>query len=304
MVDGKSLLRGLREVLNEASDSEYLDDRTSYGYLWQAAIEFTDRTSSLTATQDITTVANQQNYTLNADYLRMYLKNMDNNYYLKYNDGSADTFILFKEKEDIIYQNSTASQSIPNSFYIEDDVLDSRIQGNTASANGGSTGGESVLTDTVNSPFADVSGGDVVHNGTDSSDGVVLSNTSNSALVTALFDGTNNDWTAGDSYVIQPQARHRIVLSPPSSTSAHTITVYYVQRPAPVFSDYGTYRIPPQYFQALVFYAAWLYKYRDRAPNFGDRYYQYFDNQVRKSSVSVNRSLKRKGFKVNFRKRP
>jgi len=301
-MDGKSLLYSLRNALNEPSDSDFLDDRTSYEYLWQSAIEFTDRTSCLTTTQSITTVANQAEYTLNADYMKIYLKNSDNNYFIKYNDGTDDQFPTFKEKEDVIWQNSTESVTIPSHFYIEDDpTLDTSSSG-AASSTGLAVNNQTILNASAGN-FNDASAGDTVSNLTDTSDGYVLSKSSSIQITTRLFGGTNNYWSNADTFMIQPQGRMRLVLSPPPSTASHTITFYYVKRPDPVFSDFGTYRFQPQHMQAIIFYAAWLYKYRDRAPQYGDRFYQYFDNQVRKSSVQINRGFKRGGFKVNLKKR-
>lgn len=303
-MDGKTALRDLRILLNEASDSDFMDNKSSYEYIWQAAIEFVERTNCLTSTQDITTVADTANNTLNADFMKLYLKNKDNNYYLKYNNGSGDSFILWQDKAEAIYQNSTASVDTPSKFYIEDDpTLDSQIS-STATLAGASTGGACTLTDASSATkFADVSAGDAVHNVTDGSDGYVISKTSNTALVTALFDGTNNYWTLGDSYVIQPQGRMRLIFNPPPATAGHTATVYYVQRPAPVFSDYGAYRFQPQHMRAILHYAAWLYKYRDKAPSYGDKFYQFFDAQARKAGNVVTEALNRRGFRVNLRKR-
>ena len=301
-MDGKAILRKLRELLNEDSTSDYMDDRTSYEYVYQAAIEFVDRTDSLTTTQTITTVADQQAYTLNADYLKMYLKNKDNNFYLKYNDGTADQMLVFKDKEDIIFQNSTASTTIPAGWYIEDDPnLDSASTGANATTSTG-LGGKSFVAHA--SAFADVSAGDNIHNITDASDGYILTEDASTKLGTALFGGTNDYWTAADDFIVQPQGRSRIVMTPPPSTSAHTITFYYVQRPAPVFNDYGMYRFPTQHMTAIIFYAAWLYKYRDRAPGFGDRYFQFWENTVAKASRSHNQSYNKRGWKMNLRKRP
>lgn len=303
-MDGKSLTRELRLILNEASDSSYMDNRLSYELLWQAAIEFVDRTNCLAATQSITTVASQTGYTLNADFIKLYLRNRDNNFYIKYNDGSADTFILYKDKQDVIYQNSTEATTVPSYFYIDDDAtLNSQIS-STASAAGAKTGGQCTLTDSSSSTrFANVSAGDIVHNTTDGSSGYVISKTSNTALVTALFDGTDNDWSLADAYVIQPQGRLRLVLSPPPSTASHTATVYYIQRPSPVFADYGVYRFSLQHLRAILHYAAWLYKYRDRDPNFGDKFFQHFDSSVRKGAVQLNNTMNRQGFGVSFKRR-
>lgn len=302
-MDGSALLYAVRQTLNEISGSAFLDDRTTYEYLWKGAIEFVERTACLTTTQSITTVADQAAYTLDADYLNLYLKNRDDNYYIKYNDGSATTFPTYKSKHDIIYANSTGSVSVPYNFYIEDDTtVIARITSTTTAAGTAGSGGQTLLTDST-APFANVSPGDVVNNITTSAVGYVLSKTSSSVLVTALFGGSNSNYASGDSYVIQPQQRMRIVIDPPPSTASHTITVYYVQRPAPVFSSYGVYRFPSQDLQAIIFYAVWLYKYRDKDPNFGDRYFKFFEDQLKKKSVQLNQGFLRQGFKVNLRGR-
>jgi hypothetical protein len=303
LVDGKSALRGLRELLNERSTSSWLDTRSSYYWIYQSAIEFVRRTQCLKNTQSITTVADQASYTLNADFMEMYLRTEDTHeLYIKYNDGTSDYFIKFKKYQEIIYENQTTSKTIPDFFTIIDDsVKDTRLSSTTTSV-GAASGGECTLTDSA-ADFADVSPGDIVHNTTDGSDGVVLSKTSSTALVTALFDGTDNDWTSGDAYVIQPQARLKIVFDPAPSTSSHTATVYYIERPDPVYSDYGIYRIQSQYLQALVFYAAALYEYRDDEVNSSSRLVQFFDREVRQASAGLNDSFERKGFTTNWKKR-
>lgn len=300
-MDGLALLYNLRQVLNEISGSGFLDDRTSYEYLYRGAIEFVDRTNCLTTAQSITTVVNQQNYTLNADYSKLYLKNRDNNYYIKYNDGSANTFPLFKTKEEIIYMNSTASVTNPYNWYIEDAAFTSRVQ-STATAAYTAAGGEAILTDAT-APFANVSEGDMVNNTTTGASGYVLAKPSSSVLVAALFGGSNSNWAINDTYFIQPQGRKQLVLQPPPSVADHTMTVYYIQKPAPVFSNYGIYRFTTDNLQAIIFYAAWLYKYRDRSPNFGDEFYKYFEDQVRKNSTQVNQGINRGDFTVNLRGR-
>ena len=296
---GKTYNYKLRQLLNEDADSAFLDTRTSYDYLWEAAIEFNARTNFLKSTQEITTVADKTGYALNADFMKLYLKDSNNEFYIKYNDGSNNTFLNWKEYEDIVYSDNTTSQSIPDYFSIIDDQsLDSQVTG-TATSAGALSGGQAILTDT-SADFSDVSAGDIVHNTTDGSDGIVLSKTSSTVLVTALFGGSVDEWTVSDSYVIQPQGRLQLILDPPPSTDGHTIIVYYVQRPTPIYSDYGTYRFPSQYMDGLVKYAAFLYKFRDREPNFGNAWYKIFDRQVRMAADSVNKSLLRRDFKMNL----
>jgi hypothetical protein len=301
-MDGKALLYELRNALNEDSDSGFLDNRTSYSYLNEAASEFVSRAKCLKATQAITTEEDTAGYTLNADFLELYLKDEQNNLFIKYNDGNTDTFIKWKDYEDIIYANNTTSTSIPGNFtFIDDPTLDSQITG-TATSAGAASAGKSALADTA-ADFSDASAGDIVHNTTDDSDGIILSKTSSTELVTALFGGTNNDWRSSDVYVIQPQGRIQLILDPPPDTAGHTVTVQYIQRPKPVYSDYDMWRFQPQHFVAIYKYAAFLYKYRDMAPNFGNQWYQFFELQAKKAASALNKTLNRQGYKVNMKKR-
>ena len=58
-MDGATLIRELRQILTEGSDSRWLDLKSCYDYLWEAACITADRTTAFTTTQTITTVANQ-----------------------------------------------------------------------------------------------------------------------------------------------------------------------------------------------------------------------------------------------------
>lgn len=287
----------------EASDSGFIDDRTSYDYLFKAACEFANKTKSLQTTQSITTVADQVPYDLASDFIELYLRNQDGNFYIKYDDGTTHYFPIWQDYQDIIYADQGEdSAPIPNTFsIISDSSLNSQVTG-AATSVGAATGGQCTLTSTSGN-FADVSAGDEVHNTTDGSDGVVLSKTSSTVLVTALFGGTDNDWTSADAYVIQPQGLMKLILDPPPDTSAHTVTVYYLKRPAPVYSDYGIYPFPIQFHPLLVEYAAWLYKYRDREPNFGDKWYLHWDTETRMAANKLNAAYNRKRLTVSWKNR-
>ncbi len=217
-------MRDLREILNESSSSTFLDDKTSYEYIYDAVCEFVRRTNTLTSTQTIATIASQRAYDLNTDYLELYLKDDYGRLYIKYNDGSTNYFPYWKNYEDIIGDDLTNTVTIPDRFCIIDDTSPSNFTGTTTSA-GAATNGECTLTNT-GTDFSNVSVGDLVHNVSDSSDGYVLSKTSTTALVTALFDGTNNAWASGNSYVIVPSMRYQLILEPLPSTGGHTITMY------------------------------------------------------------------------------
>ena len=301
-MDGKELLYRLRHLLNEDSNSAFLDSKTAYTYLWDAVTKFVERTNYSQSNETITTVADQSTYDLSADFLKPYLMDDDNRLFLHYNDGSDNHIIYWRDYHQIRSQNTTTSVSIPTGWAIIDEAaIDSRISG-TATSDGAASAGECNLTDTA-ADFSGVEAGDTVHNVTDGSDGVVLSVTSSTVLVTALFGGTNNDWSTSDSYVVRPQAKLALVLDPPPESGGHTITLGKIQRPAPVFSNYGAYRVQSRAIPAILHYAAWLFKYRDSSPDTGDRFYQFFDSEVRQLGNQINISKNRGGFTMNMKKR-
>jgi len=293
-------------ALDEETGADFLDEKTVYDYLNEGAMEVARQTNALATTQSITTVADQTGYTLNANYLHMYLRDAGGDFFIKYNDGTTDFFIKWCPYEKIIISNNTTSVSIPDRFGITDDpTLDSQASGTATSAGAiNSNSGEATLTDSA-ADFSDVSAGDIVHNTTDSSSGVVISKTSSTVLVTALFPddpsaSVDKDWDSSDAYVIQPQGRFRLVLDPPPSTAGHTITFYYIHKPSPVWSAFRTFRFPPHLNLATIKYASWLLKYRDREPDFGDRLFIMADNEMRRSKYIIDRSLNRNRIRVNM----
>lgn len=299
-MDGYTLLRELRILLGEPSGGSFLDDRTSYDCLYEAAKELCQRTRALTNAQTITTVADQTTYNLNPDFLQLYLTDDENDFIVKYNDGSSNTFLRHRSYDAIILGDNTTSQSVPDQFTVVDATGISQLSGTTTSA-GAASNGEATLTDTA-AAFTNVAAGDYVHNLTDGSHGVVISKTSSTVLVCALFEGTNNDWTSGDSYIITFNGRFGLLLDPPPSTAGHTITVQYIQMPTPVYSPYKAYRFAPDYKEALTYYAAFKYKYRDREPDFGDRLWKHFDARVRGIARDTRQAKVQGGYSVNFMK--
>ncbi|MBE3086162.1 MAG: hypothetical protein IMZ64_08095, partial [Bacteroidetes bacterium] len=149
--------------------------------------------------------------------------------------------------------------------------------------------------------------GDEVFDTINSYLGIVLSRTSATALVTAMFDISNRaseyaSWGTSTTYLIQPQPRFKLVLDAPSLTAGHTITVEYLKRPSPVYSDYGTYSFAVGFEEALIKYAIWLYKYRDSKPEYGDALYKFYDMEVRKAKNIWRRATGAVGFRVSFKK--
>jgi hypothetical protein len=142
--------------------------------------------------------------------------------------------------------------------------------------------------------FADVTHGDIIYNTTDVSEGIVTKVTSTKIIEICLFGGTDNEIDVSDAFFIQPRKRFLLQFDPKPSTEDHTVTFYYVKKPNPVYSDYGVYEIPYEYSETLCNYAAWLYKYRDQEPQFGDAFYKYWDRQIKDYRRLTNKGLARR----------
>ncbi len=215
--------------------------------------------------------------------------------------GTGDATITFSAL------TLASSVLIPSSFIIRDAGAITQITGSVSSA-GTLSNGTTALNKTGETFITKgVTAGDLVHDTTDASSGVVVTVDSEIKLTCCLFDGTNNyfSYSAGpatDVYIINPQGRFQITFDPPPSTAGHTITVPYVQRPSPVYSSYYRYRFPFDWRDLLVSYAAWKYKYRDREPDFGDRLYKFWDARVRQVGHSSNEVQRRTRFNVNLNK--
>lgn len=387
------------QLLDEETTGTWLDDRTSYDYLWEAAKQCARRLKSVTATQQIVTVENQANYTLNHDFMKLFMTNKQGRFFIKYSTGPNNTSLFFSDMEDIRYRFSirtvdlnqstmtraattfqdigqdfsdweTAAASdaayrimvthtsgakewafigpastttntddtiavysdkgltstgwngtsgtpsyykienvsttlIPHNFSIRNkDTLYSQVTG-TATSDGNASAGKCLLTDTSALFWTTdyVKPGDSIHNTTDGSTGIVLSIESTTTLYCALFGGTDNEWDSSDAYVIQPQARIELYLDPPPSTSGHIIDIQYVKIPEPVYSDYGVYPFRQHLNEAIVRYAAWLYKYRDSQPDFGNAWYVQFNSLVEREALDLNPYIKKRQWTVSFKGR-
>jgi len=292
-VDGKDLDRRVRNLLNESSTSPFLDERTTYDFLYAAARQWITETESVTAEQEITTVASQAGYTINGDFLSLYLKD-GNDFFIKYYDGTSYYFLKFKSYSEVIYENNTTDVAIPSNFTISDDqTLDTLISDAADNDGGSAVGGKATLTmDTA--VFTDVTPGDIIHNTTDGSDGIVTKTESTfKILEVCLFGGTDNEIDVGDDFIVQPRKRLKLILDPPPETADQTVTLYYIQSPRPVYSDYDIYPISFEYADTIAKYAAWLYKYRDDEPDFGDAFYTYWRMQIMAYRRLTNRALVR-----------
>ncbi len=302
-MDGKRLSRQLRQLLNEESGSNYLDSFTTYDLLNSAAQKLNDKLRHIKASEEITTVEDQADYTLSANYIRFSRENELGRPLIRFDDGATFHYLPLKD-DDVRFRGktyTTTSADVPDSFSIEYDAdEDSQVTG-TETTGGSLLAGKSTLIDSAGD-FSNVEPSDTIHNTTDSAMGVVLSKVSSTQLVTAMFDGTNNFWTSADAYVIQPQAKYKITLTPPPSTSGNTLTVEYLKRPKPVYTDYDMFMFPVQYMDALVNYAIGFYKLRNQMHDEGNTWFAHADNLLRQYNHIHNKGSNNRRAIVNFKK--
>lgn len=305
---GINYLNRLNQLLAQSYPSSgWTDKKTSFDIIYEATKDFAKKTSCLYGTQTITTVANQANYALNPDFTEVYVENEDDAVKaIKYtNNASVDFWLEQQFYSSQYYANNTTSVLTPSNFAIISKPALDRITG-TVTSTAAESSGESNLIDTT-ANFTNVSVGDDVYNSTQGYIGIVLSKTGTTQLVTAMFNVSNttsnySGWTSSDGYVIQPAPRYQIYIDPPPSTTGHTITVPYIQKPSPVYSDIGSYNLMAEAEEAILKYAAWLYKYRDSQPNVGDAYYQYYDKAVRESKNLHGRATGNRKFRMSWKK--
>jgi hypothetical protein len=131
----------------------------------------------------------------------------------------------------------------------------------------------------------------------------VIKKTSNTALVTAMFLtpsslAANKNWAVADAFVVIPQGRVQVVLDPAPTTAGDIIEIDYVKRPDPVYSPLGSYPFVLDYQNPLVYYAAFLYKYRDREPQYGDMLFRSFDRALKMGINAVDQAYSRNTLKV------
>ena len=400
-MDGKESLRRIRELLGEDSAGQWMDTRTTYDVLYQAAKDVAERLKILPESEWIQTQSDVSNYQLAYNHSALYLRDHDMRHYIRLHTSTGEQRMFFTDMEEIdtqhyektvdinqgtltyptnklrdTSQNFTAWQTStgstdgaaykiyvtqsdgtnrwgylghipstsstdyvnvystrtltsagwngdsagtpsfyrivkaatgePQRFSIRNRAtMNSQVTG-SATSTGTASAGECTLTDTSGLFLTTdvVKPGDYIHNTTDGSTGVVLSITSATALKCALFGGTNNAWATSDAYVIQPMGRRELVLDPPPKTANNLVEVPYCRYPDPVYSDYGVYPFPPRVMDAVIYYAAWLYKYRDEDPDFGDRLFVVYNRMLLqyKQKSSPNGKQRRINVRLNGRR--
>jgi len=132
---GHVLTRQLRESLGEGSTSSWINVQLSYDLIYEAVLEFVDRTACLQAVGNLTTSANNSTYTLPYDFLRLYMKDDNGDYFIQYVDGNNSiTDFIYDDYEDIIQANQSDPVQIPSVFSIIPGSARTPITGNATSA--------------------------------------------------------------------------------------------------------------------------------------------------------------------------
>lgn len=298
---GAVYLNQLNQMLAEFA-SGWVDIKTSFDYLYEAAKDFSKETRACHSSQTITTVAGLASYNLNPDFREIMTKDDSDNFIVAYSDGTYTSWLSWEGYSTYLQNNNSAGT--PFSFSITDAVLPDRITG-TVTTGHAQVGGESVLTDSA-ATFTSLYPGDSIINTSQSYYGLVLKNST--TLTTAMFDisartgATYKGWTLADIYLIQPAPRYMLVLDPTPSVSGKTVTVTYYAKPLPVYSDYGSYPFATGYEGALIKYAAWLYKYRDSKPSLADPLYMAYEKEMRKGKNVNRKATGTVGFRVSWMK--
>ena len=306
-MDGYSATFHLTKVLQEDNSVGFMDLRISYAYLYDAVCEFARISESIKGEQTIITQASVAEYNLDPLFSTLWLTDDDNKYVIKYYDGSGTSWPMFRDYRGIYVTDNITAVTNPWNFTVTNADLATQV---TGTVGGVSTQirGESTLLDTSAHFLTTTAVGDEVHNTTSVATGVVIAVTNDTHLVTAMFSivqgqSTPIGWAGSDAYIIVPQARKKLILDPAPSTPGHIVTIPYLAKPAPVYSQARTYPIDPSYEQAIVRYAAWLYKYRDKDPNFGDAWYKHWEMAVRRLKRQEDKALGRRRITVNLRRR-
>jgi len=311
-MDGKTARIFTEHLIRAKSKSAVVGHKMTYDLMHAGAEEFVSMVQCIKRSADLTTVADQASYDLPANFLSLYLKTDDprgGELFVRYTDTTSDEFIpLFKSYQSVVYENDDTSVNIPGSFTLHEKTsLPTQLTGTTTSG-GTLSGGQADLTDTGEEFETYVAARDIVHNSKKDATGIVLSVTDDENLVTAMFDSDGNPvaWANGDTWVIQPVARMQLQLVPPPETASETVTVPYLAKPNPVYSDYGTWLINGIYHKAFCFYAAYLYlaEYDIQAgvnvlnTNLGQTYLDQFNRIVHRANHEIDKSLGKTGYSM------
>lgn len=262
---GQRLLQEFLDGIDTKEFSEgYLTKKRAYEYLDLAACIFVRETRALKSELEISTVEDQQEYPLPPSFIDLYMRDRNNNFFVRYVGPDATRWPVQAPEEYIWKKNYTTSVDYPAYFCIVETTTHARpeITG-TATAAGAEAQGRCILEDTEKDFLGDnrVCPRDAIYNTTTGAAGIVLEVIDAAHLYCALFNGNEiGAWEDEDEYIIRPAAAPIFKLEAPALTSGNKITVPYISLPPPVFWEIGSWMLPERVCKAIVSGAASLFK--------------------------------------------
>lgn len=287
-MSGRDIMAHASAALGGVADADKLH---LYRCMDQAAMDFVRLTYGLRDSVVITTVADQQRYDLPKAFIEPYVRDENRRLYGKYEDADGDlTYPVVTSYEKLFMTDMSETRTRPRRFAIRQKPDAAARTTGTATADGAAADGECRLTAAA-ADFSDMAERDRVLNTTDGSAGIVLEVVSSTVLDTALFSGTANEWTTGDRFVLVPVPRFEIVLDAPSEVDGDTLTLPYLKKPAPVFSDARSWQIEEASWRAIAMEGVYQYLIDYDYDRKDDRFHGMFLEEVRK--VKTRRARQR-----------
>ena len=262
-------LRLLQEFLDGIDTKEfsagYLTKKRAYECLDMSACIFCRDTRALKAETEILTVEDQQEYPLPPGFIDLYMRDLNDNFFVRHTGADATRWPVQVSEERIFRMNKTEASDYFSYFCIveKDTPARSVISGKATNA-GAAAQGRCILEDTA-ADFLDgnrVWPRDTIYNTTRNSAGYVLDVIDETHLYCALFDDDSDigAWTKDDAYIIRPAPAPIFKLECPALTTGETIALPYVTLPPPVFWEIGSWMLPERVCKAIVSGAAALFK--------------------------------------------
>lgn len=297
-MDGKSLFNAVLDLCDDRNAAaELYRRRRIFECLDQAASIFCRTVRNYKSQATLTTVANQQDYSLPPDFIDLYMLR-GGQYFARYYDGTDYSWATVVEWEELFQANLTDAEAIPSRLAIRDrESGDAAITGTATTAGTKSVDGIAILTDSTKAFLTTdrVWPRDVIHNTTDGSSGVVVSVPSATTLRCALFDGSGDDWTNADAYTITPAAEKQIILEAKSEAAGHLINIPYIALPDPVFSDYATWRLPARTCRGIAAGAAALLQLPEHSYQETVWMNGQFNEEIHRTKVEIGQQILRGG---------
>jgi len=272
-----SIISKVYSLINEPSTSALLDESTTYELLNTALKDFAKRTQLYVKKSSINVQTGVSSYDLPNDFLKFFAKSEDD-YALPsiYYNNNRITYIDYSTYLSLD-RNRTAK--IPTNYTLNFSHPNSMITGTTASPST-VVNGEVLLIDNSRTFDPSLIGSTVhvTHNSV-TYNGYVIDYQSHISLIIATIPSTNI--STSDRYVISPPPTNVITFYPTPSSS-FTLPIYYIPSPPPVYSPYRPIPLPNDMLIPIACFICWLYKYKDREPAYGDKYFAIYETAVRR----------------------